>query len=104
MLFAQVVDKTINVLLSHCPIAPYFSSFDQSNFSSVALLLPFPWPMSKSSCHRDVATKTGPRRRDGQKTAKREREKKKKGCAPCARAFFTFCTFRSRSCLIRDVK
>ena len=64
---------------------------------------------AKVSCHRDVATKTGQRRRDGQETAKRER-KKQNSCAPCATAFFTFWTFcafrtfRSRSCLIQEVK
>ena len=39
VLFAEVVVKTINVVLSHCSIAPYFSSFDESNFSFVAFLL-----------------------------------------------------------------
>ena len=39
VLFAEVVVKTINVVLSHCSIAPYFSSFDESNFSFVALFL-----------------------------------------------------------------
>ena len=38
VLFAEVV-KTINVVLSHCSIAPYLSSFDESNFSFVAFLL-----------------------------------------------------------------
>ena len=39
LLFAEVIVKTINVVLSHCSIAPYFSSFDESNFSFVALFL-----------------------------------------------------------------
>ena len=39
VLFAEVVVKTINMVLSHCSIAPYFSSFDESNFSFVALFL-----------------------------------------------------------------
>ena len=39
VLFAEVVVKTINVVLSHCSIEPYFSSFDNSNFSFVAFLL-----------------------------------------------------------------
>ena len=39
VLFAEVVVKTINVVLSHCSIAPNFSSFDNSNFSFVAFLL-----------------------------------------------------------------
>ena len=38
LLFAEVIVKTINVVLSHCSIAPYFSSFDESNFSFVAFL------------------------------------------------------------------